>query len=300
MKIFVTGAAGYIGKAVCRQLRKENHEVIGLTSTERHREILEEMGVKPVVANLKSTEQWKNYLGEMDAGIHLAMDEKDPAGVDRTAVDTFLDVFGGTTKRFIYTSGVWVLGNTGPEEVNEDTPLNPIPLVEWRADTERRLIGFEGTMRFNVVIIRPGIVYGAGGGIPAMLSRTAYETGEARYVGEGENIWTMVEVNDLARAYVLALTKGGAGEVYNATDNQAYTVRELAEAASIGAGQDGKTRSWPVKEARKELGPLADALCLSQNVSGAKAGQILGWETIRPYNAVEDLKLGSYAQQSPA
>lgn len=300
MKFFVTGASGYIGKAVCNQLIKDGHEVIGLTSTEKHREILEGLGVQPVVANLKSTDQWKNYLSEVDGGIHLAMDDKDPAGVDRAAVDAFKDAFGGTTKRFVYTSGVWVLGNTGPEKVNEDTPLNPIPMVEWRADTEKRLIGFERTMRFNVVIIRPGIVYGQGGGIPAMLSGTAYENGAARYIGDGDNIWSMVEVNDLAKLYVLALTKGGSGEVYHGTDNQSYTVRQLAEAASIGAGQDGKTESWDVKEARKELGPFADALCLSQNVSGAKAGQILGWETVRPYNAVEDLKLGSYAQQSPA
>lgn len=299
MKIFVTGATGYIGKAVCKQLKKDGHEVIGLTSTNRHSEILEELGVKPVVANLKSTEQWKNYLKEVDAGIHLAMDDDDPAGVDRAAVDAFIDAFGGTSKRFIYTSGVWVLGNTGPEKVNEDTPTNPIPMIAWRADTEKRLMGEARTRPLNVVVIRPGIVYGLGGGIPAMLARSAYENGKARYIGDGDNLWPMVEVNDLAKLYALALTKGGPGEIYNGTDNQSYTVRELAEAASEGAGQAGNTESWPVAEARKELGPFADALCLSQNVSGAKAGQILGWETVAPYNVVEDLKLGSYAQQSP-
>lgn len=300
MRIFVTGATGYIGKAVCKQLKKDGHEVIGLTSTDRHREILEGLGVQPVVANLKSTEQWKKYLQEVDAGIHLAMDDNDPAGVDRAAVDAFVDAFGGTPKRFIYTSGVWVLGDTGPEKVNEDTPTNPIPMVEWRADTEKRLITAERTKPLNVVIIRPGIVYGQGGGIPAMLARSAYENGKARYIGKGDNLWPMVELNDLAKLYVLALTKGGSGEIYNGTDNQSYTVRQLAEAASEGAGQAGKIESWSVAEARKELGPFADALCLSQNVSGAKAGQILGWETVAPYNVIEDLKLGSYAQQSPA
>jgi nucleoside-diphosphate-sugar epimerase len=299
MKVFVTGAAGYIGKAVCKQLIKDGHEVIGLTSTDRHSGILERLGVQPVVANLKSTEQWKKYLKEVDAGIHLAMDDSDPAGVDRVTVDAFDKSFTGTSKRFIYTSGVWVLGNTGPEKVNEDTPTNPIPMVEWRADTEKRLIAAEGSRPFNVVIIRPGIVYGSGGGLPALLARSAYENGAARYIGKGDNLWPMVELNDLAKLYCLALTKGGSGEIYHGTDNQSYTVRELAEAASEGAGQAGKTKSWPVAEARKELGPLADALCLSQNVSGAKAGQILGWETVAPYNVIEDLKLGSYAQQSP-
>lgn len=300
MKIFVTGATGYIGRAVCKQLKKDGHEVIGLTSTDQHREILEGLGVQPVVANLKSTDQWKKYLKEVDAGIHLAMDDKDPASVDKAAVDAFVDAFGGTRKRFIYTSGVWVLGDTGPEEVTEEAPTNPLPMVEWRADTEKRLITAERTKPLNVVIIRPGIVYGQGGGIPAMLASSAYENGKVRYIGKGDNLWPMVELNDLAKLYALALTKGGSGEIYNGTDNQSYTVRQLAEAASEGAGQAGRIESWPVAEARKELGPFADALCLSQNVSGAKAGQILGWETVAPYNVIEDLKLGSYAQQSPA
>ena len=299
MKIFVSGAAGYIGRAVCKQLIKDGHEVIGLTSTDKHRGVLEKLGAQAVVANLKSTEQWKNYLKEVDAGIHLAMDNSDPAGVDRAAVDAFDEAFSGTSRRFIYTSGVWVLGNTGPEEVTEDTPTNPIPMVAWRADTEKRLITAEGSRPLNVVIIRPGIVYGSGGGIPAMLARSAYENGAARYIGNGDNLWPMVELNDLAKLYSLALTKGKAGEIYHGTDNQSYTVRELAEAASEGAGQRGKTESWKLADARKELGPFADALVLSQNVSGAKAGMALGWETVAPYNVIEDLKLGSYAQQSP-
>lgn len=298
MKVFVTGAAGYIGKAVCRRLRAEGHEVIGLTHHQGHLQLLDKMGVKGVLADLKSTAQWKNYLGEVDAAIHLAQDPKEPAEADVIAVNTIVDAFSGTKKRFIYTSGVWVLGETGPEAVSEISPTNPIPMVEWRADTEKRLISAEELKRLNVVIVRPAIVYGEGGGIPAMLSRSAYEDGFARFVGDGQNRWPMVEVNDLAELYVLALKKGEAGEIYHAADEQTYTVRELAEAASQGAGRDGKTKSWPKKEAKEELGAFVEALCLSQNVSGAKAREFLGWEPKAPYNAIEDLKLGSYAQGS--
>lgn len=298
MKIFVTGAAGYIGKAVCKKLKAEGHEVIGLTHEQANLKILDGLGVRPVLADLKETSKWKSYLDEVDAAIHLAQDPKDAAKADAAAVDAFVDAFKLTTKRFIYTSGVWVLGDTGPEQASETTPTNPIPMVEWRADTEKRLVSAEAAKTLNVVIIRPGIVYGEGGGIPAMFSRSAYEDGAARFVGDGENLWTMVEVNDLAELYVLALTKAEAGEIYNAVDNQRYTVRELAEAASAGAGYDGQVKSWPKKEAKEQLGAFAEALCLSQNVSGAKAMEFLGWEPKAPYNAVEDLKLGSYAQQS--
>lgn len=299
MKVFVTGATGYIGKAVCKELKDQGHEVIGLTHNSRHRDILEELGVQAVVADLKSTEQWKNYLKEVNAAIHLAQDRDDPAGVDTAVIDTIIDAFNGTPKRFVYTSGLWVLGNTGPGEVTESDPTNPIPMVAWRADNEKRLITAERTKSLNVVIVRPAIVYGEGGGLPAMLARSAYEDGAARFIGNGDNLWPMVELHDLANLYVLALTKGEAGEIYHGADeDQRYTVRELAQAASIGAGRDGKTKSWPVAEARKELGPLVDALTLSQNISGAKAGRFLGWETQAPYNAIEDLKLGSYAVQS--
>lgn len=299
MKVFVTGATGYIGKAVCKELKARGHEVIGLTHNERHKELLEKMGAKAVVADLKSTEQWKNYLREADAAIHLAQDRNDAAAVDTVTIETIMDAFGGTPKRFVYTSGLWVLGNTGPGEVTESDPTNPIPMEAWRADNEKRLITAEETKSLNVVIVRPAIVYGDGGGIPAMLARSAYEDGAARYIGKGDNLWPLVELHDLASLYVLALTKGEAGEIYHGADNeQRYTMRELAEAASIGAGRDGKTKSWPVAEARKELGGLVDALLLNQNVSGAKAGRFLGWETVAPYNAIEDLKLGSYAMQS--
>ena len=298
MKIFVTGAAGYIGKAVCRRLKTDGHDVIGLTHHQSHVDVLNDLGVKPVLADLKEVAKWKANLSEADAAIHLAQDHQEPAEADRAAVDAIVDSFGGTNKRFIYTSGLWVLGETGPERASEITPTNPIPMVEWRADTEKRLVSAEELKHLNVVIIRPGIVYGEGGGIPAMLSRSAYEEGEARYIGDGQTRWPMVEVNDLAELYALALTEGEAGEIYNGVDDQTYTVRELAEAASQGAGRDGKTKSWPKNKAKEELGAFAEALCLSQNVSGAKAREFLGWEPKAPYNAVEDLKIGSYAQGS--
>lgn len=302
MKVFVTGATGYIGRAVCRQLKADGNEVIGLTHQDSHRKILEDMGVQPVVADIKSTEQWKNYLDQVDAVIHLAQDTKNPAEGDNAVVETVSKAFAGSPrgarKRFVYTSGLWVLGNVGPEQASEITPTNPVPMVVWRADLEKQLIAAERTSDLNVVIIRPAMVYGEGGGAPAMFARSAYEEGAARFVGDGENLWTMVEVNDLANLYVLALKNGESGEIYHAADNQSYTVRELAEAASQGAGRGGEVKSWPLAEAKKELGSLAEALTLSQNISGAKAMNFLNWVPKAPYNAIEDLKLGSYAQQT--
>jgi nucleoside-diphosphate-sugar epimerase len=125
------------------------------------------------------------------------------------------------------------------------------------------------------VVIRPGIVYGRGGGIPA-------EFGESpRYVGTGENHWPMVHSDELAALYVRALLDAPAGALFHATDGSAYRVREVAQAANANA------QSWPLAEARKTLGAYADALVLDQLVSSEKAKRMLGWQPQLRYRMSE-------------
>jgi nucleoside-diphosphate-sugar epimerase len=105
----------------------------------------------------------------------------------------------------------------------------------------------------------------------------------------------MVHVEDLADLYVRALDKAAAGTLLFATDGSTYRVREIAEAASFGAGAGGRTESWPLEEARKTLGAYADALALDQQVSSEKGRTTLGWQ---PHAAsiLEDLRNGSYVR----
>jgi nucleoside-diphosphate-sugar epimerase len=188
---------------------------------------------------------------------------------------------------------VWVLGSTGDKVANEQTPVNPTPLVAHRPATEQEVLGAKDR-GVRSIVIRPALVYGRGGSIPKMMAQSARETGAARYVGDGENRWPFVDVDDLAQLYVLALEKAPAGSLYHAAHGPSYRVREVAEAASIGAGSKGKTQATPLDEARKTMHAFADALVLDQQVSGEKAKKELGWSP-RAGSVLDDLKTGSYA-----
>ncbi|MEP7177048.1 MAG: NAD-dependent epimerase/dehydratase family protein, partial [Gemmatimonadales bacterium] len=144
------------------------------------------------------------------------------------------------------------------------------------------------------VVIRPAVVYGRGGGITAGFAQSARDEGAARYVGTGKNRWPLVHVDDLADLYLLALERAPAGTLLLGTAGTPRSVRELAEAASRGAGAGGRTASTPLEEARKTMGAYADALVLDQQATSRKAEELLGWHPSRP-DALEDLERGSYA-----
>jgi nucleoside-diphosphate-sugar epimerase len=171
--------------------------------------------------------------------------------------------------------------------------VNPTPLVAQRPAIEQEVLAAQGR-GVRAIVIRPALVYGRGGSIPAMLTKSARETGATRYVGDGMNRWPFVDVEDLAQLYVRAVEKAKPGSLYNASHGPSYKVAEVAAAASTGAGANGKTESWPLDEARKVMGPFADALVLDQQVSGEKAKKELGWAP-RAGSVLDDLKTGSYA-----
>jgi nucleoside-diphosphate-sugar epimerase len=158
---------------------------------------------------------------------------------------------------------------------------------------EQRVL--EGASRgIRTAVIRPAIVYGRGGGIPAGFVDSAQKDGAAQYVGTGDNRWPFVHVDDLADLYLLALEKAPPGTLLLAVSGPSYRVRDVAAAASRGAGAGGKTLALPLEEARKKLGAYADALVLDQQASGRRAEELLGW---RPYRSdvLEDIERGSYA-----
>lgn len=124
-------------------------------------------------------------------------------------------------------------------------------------------------------VVRPGMVYGGEGGLTARLFETAVESDAAEYVGDGDNHWSMIHVSDLARLYATVLEARAAG-VVQAVDGTPLPVREVAKAASLAAGGGGHIRSVPVEVAREKLGPVADALCLDQELA-APGARALGW-----------------------
>jgi nucleoside-diphosphate-sugar epimerase len=295
MKVFLTGATGYIGSAVAEALRKARHNVSGLARSPEKMAQLQARGVEGRLGDILKPQTVVEAARDADGVIHTAStNDANAAQADISVVRAILKALEGTQKPFIYTSGVWVLGPTGDHIADERTPLNPTPLVAHRPPLEQEILDYKGR-GVRTIVIRPAVVFGRGGGLLNMFLQSARESGAAKYVGDGDNHWSLVHVDDLAQLYVLALEKAPAGSLYNAAQGPFYRTRELAEAASTCAGKKGKTQAWTLDQARKTLGPFADALAMDQRISGEKAGRDLGWPP-QFKSALDELKTGSYAK----
>src|SRR5215469_5480136 len=286
MVIFLTGATGYIGGAVADALQNAGHSVIGLARSDEAAGRLHLRNIAVHHGDLDSTGSLATAAAAADGVIHAGTTNNGP--IDHEAVRVMLDAMAGSGKPFVYTSGIWVVGDTGGRIADESWPTRPVALVAWRADVEQ-LVLESAARSVRSIVIRPGVVYGRGGGIPAGFVESARETGAARHVGNGDNHWPVVDADDLADLYVRAVEKAPAATLLIAAE-RAHRVKEIAAAAS----SSGRTDVWPLDEARKTLGDYADALALDQIMSSERAQTLLGWKP-RSAGILEDLRCGSYA-----
>ena len=294
MRIFLTGASGYIGSAIAEALQMAGHTVTGLARSDEAAARLRARGIEVRRGDLYDEAGLGEAAREAEGVIHAASTGgTDMAQTDRDAVRSIISALEGTNRPFIYTSGVWVHGNTDRHVADEESPLNPASIVAWRPAVEQLALS-AAERGVRSVVIRPVMVYGRGGGLFAEFLRSAKERGAVRFVGTGENRWSVVHVEDLADLYVRALEQAEAGTLLLAAEGDSLTVRELALAAARGAGVEGRIEAWPVDEARRSLGGFADALTLDQQISAAKAKRLLGWTPKAP-SVLEELERGSYA-----
>jgi len=293
MKVFLTGATGYIGAAIAETLIAHGHNVTGLARSDVAAGYLARRGIAIRTGSLQSTDALITATRDADAVIHAAAtNDEDMPVTDLDAVCAMLDALRGTAKRFIYTSTLWVYGDTGTRVIDPTTPLWPTHHVWWRPVIEEqvRAAALDGV---HSAVVRPGIVYGRGGGLLAAFAASARATGAARYVGHGENYWPVVHVDALADLYVRILERAPAGRAWIGAHGPSYRVRDLAAAASDGAGAGGATTAWPVATAHRDIGWLAEALTLDQHADSTLELQLLGWNPTAP-NVLDDLRGGSY------
>lgn len=281
MRIFLTGATGYIGSAVARELADRDHRVIGLTRLAEKASYLRDLGAEPVLGDVRDVDSYRDALMTADALVHLAAEHSEArVAADRAAVDAMLEAAGdGPARTIVYTSGCFVLGETGDGPANEDASTEDAPeLVAWRPAHEERVLE-SGGEHLATSVIRPGMVYGGKDGLFARFFATAERDGAAEFIGDGANRWSPVYRGDVARLYRMVIEDGGRGTFHCA--EPAERVGELAMAASRAAGASGHTRRLRVDEARKEMGELADALTLDQ-VVGCRRAHDFGWAPEHP------------------
>lgn len=280
MRIFLTGATGYIGSAVLDAALRAGHQVTALVRDPEKAEQVAMRAVTPILGELSKPASYSSAAERADAIVHCAFERtRHGPAIDRFAIETLSTAAGrrvdaGLPAAFVYTSGVWVLGHT-QGRAGEDTPVNPPPHVAWRPEHEALV--FEGSRggAIRSVIIRPGIVYGGARGIIADLLKDA-RNGLVRVVGEGRNHWPCVYDRDLADLYMRVAASPDASGVYHANDEADESVEDIVQAIARHVRMQPDIRHVPLEEARAKMGPYADALALDQIVRSTRA-RALGW-----------------------
>jgi nucleoside-diphosphate-sugar epimerase len=280
MRIFLTGATGYIGSSVLDASLRAGNEVTALVRDPEKAERVALRGVQPVIGELSKPASYVAAAEACDAIIHTAFEEsKRGSKVDRQAVESLL---GAAIKRaskghpvsVVYTSGTWVLGNTSGASA-EDAPLRPTSLVGWRPEHEQLVLDAGRGRTLRTAVIRPGIVYGGARGIVGDLLKDA-ANGLVRVIGDGRNHWPCIYNRDLADLYVRVATHADAAGVFHANDEADERVEDIVEAIARQAKMRPDVRHVPITEARAKMGAYADALALDQIVRSPRA-RALGW-----------------------
>ena len=276
MRIFLTGGTGYIGSAALEAFVRGGHQVDALVRNKNKASWVAKRGASPVVADLGDPDAYSAIVSQADGIVHTAFEAsaRGPT-LDAGAVDALLAAAwkSNSVRFFIYTSGVWVLG-PAPQPVDETARVNPIELAAWRAPQEQRVLEAH-TKGMRTVVVRPGILYGGARGIVGDLFKDASNS-LIRVVGAGENRWPLVYDRDLADLYLRIAESPTASGVFHANDEGDERVNDIVAAISEHAKTTPSVRHVPIAEARKKMGPYADALALDQVVRGPRA-RALGW-----------------------
>jgi len=260
MRIFLTGATGYIGAAVAAALHDRGHEITALVRPESEARDLRERGAVIVAGDLRSLPDLSDTLKGHDAFVHAAFGRtRDAVADDKTAVDIL-----SRAGFFLFTSGVWVLG---PGNSNELSKLNPIPLVAWRPAHEQIALASGKS-----AVLRPGCVYGGKQSVLAGWFAAADQRKPLPVAGAGNNRWAMVNLHDLADCYVRIIEQRATG-IFHGVDDTHATVNECARAAA----PSGRIEHLPAE------GPYGQALTLDQNVSSEATRPKLGWTPRRTF-----------------
>jgi nucleoside-diphosphate-sugar epimerase len=295
MRIFLTGATGFIGMHIIPELLGAGHQVLGMTRSDAGAKMLLDAGVEPYRATLENPDSLRAGAAQADATIHCAFDHdfsKFMANVqkDRAAIQALGEALAGSDKPLVITSGTG-LGSPGPgqlatEDVFDANNLNP------RVASEATAAGFLEKGVKIIVVRLPQVHDTRKQGLVTPMIEVARAQGRAAYVGEGKSRWAAAPVKAVAELYRLAVEQGRAGERFNAVQEEGVMARDVAH--TIGAGLGVPVVSLTPEEVPGYYGPFAMFAGLDMPASSAWTRQRLGWDPKGP-GLIEDLQNMDYS-----
>jgi nucleoside-diphosphate-sugar epimerase len=276
MRVFVTGAAGFIGTATTMELIANGHEVLGLARSDDNAKALEKLGAAVHRGSLEDLDSLRKGAKETDGTIHLAFIHDfskfaENAQIDKQAIDAMGDVLAGSDKPFIVTSGTLVVA-PGRLATEEDPATPSLPRVSENAGLAFAARGV------RAMAIRLPQVHGGDGkcGLVNWLLTIAREKGVSAYIGDGGNRWAGAHRLDVARLYRLVLEKGLAGTSYHAVAEEGVTARDIAE--MMGRHLNLPVTSISPEDASAHFGMIAMFVGRDGAASSALTQRWLGWK----------------------
>lgn len=295
MRIFITGATGWIGSAITDELLANGYEVLGLARSDAGAGKLETKGAQVHRGDLDDADALIAGAKDADGVIHLAMDHSftDTAASWRREHDVakaMLDSLVGTGKPFLIASGL-ILGVEG-RAATEDDPSPFVGPDSMRGGSENLALSY-ADMGVRPVALRFGATtHGMRDhGFVATLKQIAQQRGVVGYLGEGDNTWPAVHVADAARVARLALEKAPAGFAAHAVGEEGIAMRDIA--AALGARYGLPTASIAAEDAAEHFGWMARFVGASVRATATKTQETLGWTPTGP-TLFEDIEAGAY------
>jgi nucleoside-diphosphate-sugar epimerase len=283
MRIFLTGATGFIGSQIVPQLIGAGHQVLGMTRSDAGAQALVETGAEPHRGLLEDLDSLRAGAAQADAVIHTAFDHDFSNFVancekDQRAIRAMGEVLAGSDRPLVITSGTGMgsaaLGQTATEDaINVNNP-NPRVASEL-AGREMSAAGVK------VVVVRlPQVHDTRKQGLVTPYIETARHRGLAAYIGEGNNRWPAAHVSDVALLYRLAIEQGQAGERFHAVDEEGVSARDIATV--VGAGLGVPVVSLAPEQAAEHFGWLGAFAAMDLPASSAWTRERLGWRPKGP------------------
>jgi nucleoside-diphosphate-sugar epimerase len=283
MRVFITGANGFIGGSVAARLASAGHRVRGLVRDQDKADQVARLGIEPIIGSLEDSELLKAESRSSDGVINAANSDH------RGAVEAIIAGLEGSGKPFLHTSGSSIvadqaMGSPSERVFTEGESLRPEPDKVARVDLDRLVLAAPGV---RSAVLCNTMIYGNTLGAPAQsvqipaLTRQARDSGIARYVGRGLNRWSNVHIEDATKLYLLALAKVPAGTfMYVESGEESLGGIVQAIAARLGLGP---AQSWTAEEAIKAWGREMAVFALGSNsrVRGKAGSEILGWSPER-------------------